>query len=133
MKTYAIKYTSQQLFLPDDANRVILKVEEGTNNSEYINASYVQVGFTIVSHTFTVEYGFLVNIKHTHFEFHPFQTILKKICNTIPQSFMIAIFKMCQIICQNKNNIQNFLSSISKCLFFIRGSLRKMNTLLLKV
>nr|XP_034313029.1 uncharacterized protein LOC105342354 [Crassostrea gigas] len=27
---------------PYDANRVILKVEEGTNNSEYINASYVQ-------------------------------------------------------------------------------------------
>lgn len=26
---------------PYDANRVILKVEEGTNNSEYINASYV--------------------------------------------------------------------------------------------
>lgn len=121
MKTYVIKYTSQQLFLPDDANRVILKVEEGTNNSEYINASYVHVGFPIVSHTFTVEYGFLVNIKHTHFEFHPFQTILKKICNTIPQSFMIAIFKMCQIICQNKNNIQNFLSSISKCLFFLSG------------
>lgn len=78
MKTYVIKYTSQQLFLPDDANRVILKVEEGTNNSEYINASYVHVGFTIVSHTFTVEYGFLVNIKHTRFEFHPFQTIFQK-------------------------------------------------------
>lgn len=75
MKTYAIKYTSQHLFLPDDANRVILKVEEETNNSEYINASYVHVGFTIVSHTFTVEYGFLVNIKYTRFEFHSFQTI----------------------------------------------------------
>lgn len=50
MKTYAIKYTSQQPFLPDDANRVILKVEEGTNNSEYINASYVHVGFTIDTH-----------------------------------------------------------------------------------
>lgn len=78
MKTYAIKYTSQQLFLPDDANRVILKVEEGTNNSEYINASYVHVGFTIVSHTFTVEYCFLVNITHTRFEFQPFQTIFQK-------------------------------------------------------
>lgn len=74
IKTCVIRYISQQLFLPDDANRVILKVEEGTNNSEYINASYVHVGFTIVSHTFTVEYGFLVNIKHTLFEFHQFQT-----------------------------------------------------------
>lgn len=78
MKTYAIKYTSQQLFLPDDANRVILKVEEGTNNSEYINASYVQVGFTIVSHTSTVEYGFLVNIKHTRFKISSISNHFKK-------------------------------------------------------
>lgn len=78
MKTYFIKYTSQQLFLPDDANRVILKVEEGTNNSEYINASYVQVGFTIVSHTFTVEYGFLVNIKHTRFKISSISNHFKK-------------------------------------------------------
>lgn len=78
MKTYAIEYTSQQLFLPDDANRVILKVEEGTNNSEYINASYVQVGFTIVSHTSTVEYGFLVNIKHTRFKISSISNHFKK-------------------------------------------------------
>lgn len=78
MKTSAIEYTSQQLFLPDDANRVILKVEEGTNNSEYINASYVQVGFTIVSHTSTVEYGFLVNIKHTRFKISSISNHFKK-------------------------------------------------------
>lgn len=40
---------------------------------------------------------------------------------------MIAIFKMCQIICQNKNNIQNFLSSISKCLFFFYQGFAKKN------
>lgn len=51
---YAVKCTSPQLCLPDDANRVVLRVEEGTNNSDYINASYVHVGFTIDAHKFSV-------------------------------------------------------------------------------
>lgn len=38
---------------------------------------------------------------------------------------MIAIFKMCQIICQNKNNIQNFCHQFQNVFFFYQGFAKK--------
>lgn len=43
-------------------------MEEGINNSEYINVFYVYVGFIIVLYIFIVEYGFFVNIKYICFK-----------------------------------------------------------------